>query len=137
MAMPKTHDKIPAGPVLAALDALGGTAGLAGTGVLEQALVPDIRRGKFYGYLTQEVVLRTEQERQTLRRLEKRIDRARVRGWMSYYEVDEFCCDYLGVHPVSVYGPAWFGFQEPTTARDEAWVDEWCRGEDEQELMAA
>jgi hypothetical protein len=39
---------------------------------------------------------------------EKRIQRARARGWVDRYVVEDFCDEIIGQHPTSLYGDAWW-----------------------------
>lgn len=42
-------------------------------------------------------------------RWEKRIERARKEGRIRAVFVDEFCVEFLRIHPAGMYGDAWFG----------------------------
>lgn len=50
--------------------------------------------------------------RQTLKLWCDRLDRAEKQGWLDYYHADEFCVELLGLHPVQVFGEAWFEYPD-------------------------
>lgn len=65
-----------------------------------------------HGYSTQRV---HPDSRLEFERNQRRIERARKSGFIDLYLADEICCKVLGVHPVVVFGDAWFA-----TAEDDA-----------------
>lgn len=44
-----------------------------------------------------------------------RLTRSTERGWMDYFDADEFCIDVFGYHPALIFGSAWWDYPDTST----------------------
>lgn len=89
---------IPVQPILDEIVRRGGRRNLGGMGWVEWGAVSNSAN------TTPEEAARFQHLKSLLRSADD--------GLINLYAADEICCDYLGIHPASLYGPAWFTFSE-------------------------
>jgi len=94
LALPGDLDKtLPTAPILRHLELMGGPyAGLTAAGYPQESKDRD--------------------------RLDKALQRAIKRGYVSIAVADQLCCEVLRVHPALVYGDAWWD-----GTLDPAWLE--------------
>lgn len=137
MAAIKNEDYIPVGPLVDYIERnYGGMTRVPAMGVWDREETAD-------RYGTAECVERTADETRRVNRLKEMLGSANTRertvevsegvletstGWIGLHTADTICCDYLGVHPMAVYGVEWFDFGTPLGKPEEAWVERWANG---------
>lgn len=102
-----THgiDKIPADPILRAVGLRGGIGPVfRSIGIGRWVESDNPGRPKVAYDSPEEEVFET--------RHRSAYDSMKARGDVDYYVADAFCCEVLKVHPVVVYGAAWYEFDE-------------------------
>ena len=108
---PRTKIRVPAQPLLDYIDARGGIPAIAGLGVLR------VEMSEAYDQPDQIVLDQTDEERKRYNALERRLQRAAKDGYFSYFAADEIACDYLHVHPSTIYG-TWYEMAEDDLLQD-------------------
>lgn len=112
---------VPLAPIEAHIERIGGLANLPGTGIYREKEIdrPPYRRV---------VIHRTLEEQRKYRGAKKLLARMREQGRLNggmvdLGKADAFCCTFLSVHPMEVFGMAWFTFEPEVRAEvDEAVV---------------
>lgn len=84
-----------ASPILSAIDRFGG---------VEFLPFPKVNR------------LDDTAVKRTIKSAQKAVERMRLRGKIEFFHADAFCIEALGLHPVQVYGPEWYGVDDPACA---------------------
>src|ERR1700740_3851313 len=90
---------LPAGPLLAAIDAAGGVRAL----VLGRDYASTGGHADFYDADDDPLVVTPEQDRE-IDSLQTAVRRMRKAGSVYYVTADNICCRYLGMHPLFVFG---------------------------------